>query len=169
MEWAATPLPTGALKHVVWVSHAGAHTGRLFVDGKLIAVNTLVSITPADLGSTSNDWLGRSQFNDPYFLGSFDEFRIWEGAMKPAQVAASFAAGPDASIGGVSLGIASQAADKVALSWPSSATGFVLEPATTLSAGAVWTAVTEVPTQDAGLFKLTLARTGAATYYRLRQ
>ncbi len=169
VEWAATPLPTGALKHVVWVSHAGAHTGRLFVDGKLIAVNTLVSITPADLGSTSNDWLGRSQFNDPYFLGSFDEFRIWEGAMKPAQVAASFAAGPDASIGGVSLGIASQAADKVTLSWPSSATGFVLESATTLSAGAVWTAVTEVPTQDAGLFKLTLARTGAATYYRLRQ
>ena len=56
-----------------------------------------------------------------------------------------------------------------ALQGPLPATGFVLESATTLSAGAVWTAVTEAPTQDAGLFKLTLVRSGAATYYRLRQ
>jgi hypothetical protein len=42
-----------------------------------------------------NVWLGRSQFNDPFFNGKYNEFRLWKGAMTPAQVAASFAAGPD--------------------------------------------------------------------------
>jgi hypothetical protein len=40
--------------------------------------------------------LGRSQFGDPTLNGSIDEFRIYNGIMSPAQVAASFAAGADA-------------------------------------------------------------------------
>jgi hypothetical protein len=43
-----------------------------------------------------NDWLGRSQFSpDPFFNGSINEFRIYDQALSGAEVAASFAAGPD--------------------------------------------------------------------------
>jgi hypothetical protein len=171
VEWAGKAVETGKAKHVVWTSHAGAHTGRLYVDGVLVAANTLVFLTPADLGPTQNDWLGRSQFNDPFFLGSFDEFRIWDGAMTPAQVAASFAAGPNATLGGngVSLAISSASATEVTLAWPASATGYTLESSPALGAGAVWTAVAGAPAVDAGQFKLTVPRSGTAAYYRLRQ
>jgi hypothetical protein len=42
----------------------------------------------------NNNWLGRSQWNDPVFTGRFNEFRIYDHALSDAEVAASFAAGP---------------------------------------------------------------------------
>jgi hypothetical protein len=43
-----------------------------------------------------NNWLGRSQFTpDPGFAGTYDEFRIYSAALTDAQIAASFAKGPD--------------------------------------------------------------------------
>jgi hypothetical protein len=44
-----------------------------------------------------NNWLGRSQFAaDPSFSGTYSEFRIYSSARSAAQIAASFASGPDA-------------------------------------------------------------------------
>src|SRR5438105_4081468 len=55
-----------------------------------------VTLTPADIGPTVNDWLGRSQYsNDPYYKGAIDEFRIYDAALGPLQVAVDAAAGPD--------------------------------------------------------------------------
>jgi hypothetical protein len=45
-----------------------------------------------------NNWLGRSQWNDPLFDGMFNEFRIYNSAPSAAYVASSFAAGPDATV-----------------------------------------------------------------------
>jgi hypothetical protein len=43
-----------------------------------------------------NNWLGKSQFSaDPYFYGSYDEFRIYSGLLSDTDVAADYAAGPD--------------------------------------------------------------------------
>jgi hypothetical protein len=42
----------------------------------------------------NNNWLGRSQWNDPVFTGRFNEFRIYNHALSDAEVAANFAAGP---------------------------------------------------------------------------
>lgn len=56
---------------------------RLFVNGTFIALNGMRDVgdlTPyylSDLGTTDNNWLGRSRFViDPYFNGAIDEFRI---------------------------------------------------------------------------------------------
>ena len=91
------PRPPAQQKvHVVWVSEGPGHYGRLYVNGSLVASNNAMSIIPAALGNTLNNWLGRSQFgSDPYFNGSIDEFRIWNGAISPLQVAVSSAAGPN--------------------------------------------------------------------------
>ena len=95
LEWVGNRPFVGQEAHVVWTSDAANHIGRLYVNGALVGVNNSMTFTPADIGPTVNDWLGRSQYPDPAFKGSIDEFRIWNGALSPLQVAINAAAGPD--------------------------------------------------------------------------
>lgn len=44
------------------------------------------------------NWLGRAKYNDPYFAGSFNEFRIYSGAQTDLQIAVAAAAGPDTMV-----------------------------------------------------------------------
>ncbi len=84
---AAGPLPTGRWVHVA-VTLAGK-VGTLYVDGAAVGQNTDLELAPFQLGPTSHDWIGRSQYAaDPYFEGSIDDFRIYGGALTPEQVAA---------------------------------------------------------------------------------
>lgn len=69
------------------------NVARMYLDGTLVATNFGFSLSPADVGSTSSNYLGRSQFIDPFLLGSFNEFRIYNTALSEVEVAASFAAG----------------------------------------------------------------------------
>ena len=85
-----------------------------------------MTLTPAALGPTVNNWLGRAQFNDPLFRGKFDEFSIYDGAMTPAQVLARFTEGPNTTPAGVRLSI-TQGAGTVTLRWPLSAADFFLQ------------------------------------------
>jgi len=58
------------------------NVGSLYVNGKLVGSNTNMTISPADLGATTQNWIGRSQFsNDPNFIGAIDEFRIYNRAL----------------------------------------------------------------------------------------
>jgi hypothetical protein len=44
---------------------------------------------PFRLGATGQNWIGRSQYGaDPYFNGKIDDFRIYQGALSAAEVAA---------------------------------------------------------------------------------
>ncbi|MGC3961302.1 MAG: lamin tail domain-containing protein [Verrucomicrobiota bacterium] len=96
VEWAGTRLPTGVQKHVVWTIDAVTQTGRLYVDGVLVGENLAVSLTPAALGVTVNNWIGRSQFSaDAYLKASVSEFRIYNGALTAAEVTDNFGWGPD--------------------------------------------------------------------------
>ncbi len=95
VEWTGQRPPVGKEAHIVYASDAAHHTGWLYVNGALVAINTNQTLVPADIGPTVNDWLGRSQYNDPMFNGSIDEFRIWNGSLTPLQVAINAAAGPD--------------------------------------------------------------------------
>jgi hypothetical protein len=66
------------------------------------------------------------------------------------------------------LAIALSGAD-VIISWPAPSTGFVLEENTSLSGATAWATVTGTPTVVGGQNTLTLTRTGAARFFRLRQ
>jgi hypothetical protein len=79
----------------------GGSTGgpslRFYRDGKLLgfadATYTLSGIRDI------NNWLGRSQFmGDANVNGSYDEFRVYDGAMSDEDIAASFGSGPDAAL-----------------------------------------------------------------------
>lgn len=69
-----------------------ANVTRLYSNGVQIA--TSVASTQLSTINDVNNWLGRSQWNDGMFAGTYNEFRIYDTAMTPVQVAASWAAGP---------------------------------------------------------------------------
>src|SRR5690606_23976267 len=46
-----------------------------------------VSIKPSDLGNTRNNFIGKSQYPDPYLDGKIDDFYIFNRALSPAEVA----------------------------------------------------------------------------------
>jgi hypothetical protein len=77
-------LATGGWHHVA-VTLDGT-TGMLYVDGQL-AGSSAVNIRPSQLGATTQNWIGRSQFSaDPYLDGRVDEFRIYNRALSAAEV-----------------------------------------------------------------------------------
>jgi len=92
----AYTLPVDQEAHVVWTSDGATHRARLYVNGVPVGKNNAAMNTPATVGATFNNWLGRSQFSaDPCFTGAFNEFRIWDGALTALEVVASGTAGPD--------------------------------------------------------------------------
>jgi hypothetical protein len=91
--------PAGTLVHYALVFDGTNDSMSLYVDG------VLQNTTPITLELTAlldvNCYLGRSQFTqDPHFLGSIEEFRVYRGARSAAQLAASYAAGPDVTDAG---------------------------------------------------------------------
>jgi hypothetical protein len=79
-------LPVNTWSHVA-VTLSG-NTGTLYVNGQAVATNTNMTITPADLGNTSQDWIGRSQFvADPYLPAAVDDFQIYDHALPAADIA----------------------------------------------------------------------------------
>jgi VCBS repeat-containing protein len=83
--------------HYVGVIDASNNQMRFYVDGALVATNTLNGFTPSSIGATVNNWLGRSEFGgDPYYNGTIDEFRVYNTALTDAQVRSNTLAGPNA-------------------------------------------------------------------------
>jgi hypothetical protein len=80
------PLPVGTWTHLA-VTRSGT-TISLYVNGVLQGVNTNITIAPQDMGNTTNNALGFSQWGDHHFDGLIDEFTVYTGTLTPAQVAA---------------------------------------------------------------------------------
>jgi glucose/arabinose dehydrogenase/mono/diheme cytochrome c family protein len=88
-------LPLNVRKHIVLTQNGT--TGILYVDGVPVGTNTTLTLNPATLGSTTQNYLGKSQYAaDPYFTGSMDEFRIYDTALPATLVLSNFLAGPNA-------------------------------------------------------------------------
>jgi hypothetical protein len=72
--------------HVAVTIDGTSMSMALYFDAQLVA-NASTQTVPSDLGQTTNNWLGRSQYtDDPYFNGSLDDFRIYNIALSEGQV-----------------------------------------------------------------------------------
>lgn len=83
---APAALPVGAWTHLA-VTQTG-NLGVLYVNGVEAARTTALSLRPASLGSTGQNWIGRSQYGgDPYLDAAVDSFRIYSRALTASEVA----------------------------------------------------------------------------------
>lgn len=101
------------------------NTCRLYINGVLVATNTNVTIKPAALGSTAQNYLGKSQFTaDPDLRAKIDEFRIYNRALTAAEIAAAmkamqeitFAAIPGKRIGDADFNVTAAASSGLTVS-----------------------------------------------------
>ena len=88
------PMPTGTEQYVVVTYNAQNQTSIMYSNGVVVASAAGITVTPASLGYTYNNYLGQDQYNDPAFNGTFDEMRIWNGVVTPVYLALSAATGP---------------------------------------------------------------------------
>jgi fibronectin type 3 domain-containing protein len=63
-------------------------TGRIYINGMQVGINSSMSLKPSNLGNTLLNYLGKSQFNDPYFNGVIDDLRIYARALTGAELTA---------------------------------------------------------------------------------
>ena len=86
----APALATGSWQQVAVT--LAANTGTLYVNGAQVAQNTSMTLNPANLGTTTQNWLSRSQCaGDPYLDGQIDNFRIYDRALTAAEVQTLYA------------------------------------------------------------------------------
>jgi hypothetical protein len=72
--------------HVAVVIEGTSMSVRMYVDGTVVG-STTMTVLPKDLGKTTQNWLGRSQFTaDAYLTGSLDDFRIYNRALSEGEL-----------------------------------------------------------------------------------
>jgi GH43 family beta-xylosidase len=81
-------LATGVWKHVAITKNG--NTGTMYVDGVQVAQNTNMTLGPSSLGNTTQNYIGRSQYPDPYLDGQIDQFRIYNRALSASEILALF-------------------------------------------------------------------------------
>ncbi len=165
--------PIGVQEHIAITYSYSGNTARLYTNGVLVGTATAPTRVSALNNLDVNNWLGRSQFNDPYFAGKYNEFRIYSGSLTPTQVAASYAAGPDKlpdpPSASPQLSVTRGAGNTIVVSWPDSATGFTLEGSPALGAAAAWTSVGDGVPASGGAFRVTVPVATGDRYLRLRR
>jgi hypothetical protein len=135
---------------------------------------TNTSILAYTLGADPVNYIGQSLYNtDPGLQANIDEFRIYNGALTPSQIAADNALGPNQLIGTstapVTLAVKSSGSN-VTFSWPTTSAEVTLLASPKLGPGATWTAVT-IPggamKASGGNYQVTLPASGSAEFFRL--
>ena len=118
-------LATGSWQHVAVVLNGA--TGTLYLNGVQVGQNTAMTLNPSSLGVTTQNYLGKSQWNDPYLDGRIDDFRIMGRALTATEIA--WLAGSIPAPGGPS---ATAGNNQVALSWSavSGASSYIVKRAT---------------------------------------
>ncbi len=72
--------------HVAVAIDSATQTVTLYLDGAPVAAGA-TALLPRDLGNTTQNWLGRSQFaGDAFYTGSLDEFRLYNRVLSESQV-----------------------------------------------------------------------------------
>ena len=94
------PQPAPGQYHMlVCTVNAVERTAAIYDNAQQVAYAANFTATPQGIGHTFNDYIGRSQWPDPYFNGPIDEFRIYNNSVTPVQVEADYEAGPNSTNG----------------------------------------------------------------------
>jgi hypothetical protein len=86
-------LPQGEEVLLTQIHDDKAGRVKAYING--MAVGGMAPLFPLNVMDDKNNWLGRSQWGDPLYVGSFNELRMYDTALSAEQVAANYLAGPD--------------------------------------------------------------------------
>jgi glucuronoarabinoxylan endo-1,4-beta-xylanase len=164
----ASTLTTGVW-HQVAVT-LNTNCGILYLDGVAVGTNTSMTLNPAILGVTTNNFIGRSQWADPYFNGSFDEFRIYNAGLSPAEIAATAALGSGSLLDNSSPPVRlARTGTNLTFSWPLANAGFTLQSRTNLVMGNWLDVASPAPQIAGGQWQMVMPRPGDtnSAFYRL--
>ncbi|XEC95851.1 LamG-like jellyroll fold domain-containing protein [Paenibacillus tarimensis] len=136
-------LATGGWHHVA-VTLNGS-TGTLYVDGAFVNSNTSMTIKPSDMGATTQNWIGRSQYSDPYLDGRVDDFRIYNRAISSSEVVSVMNGQTLETVTAAPVGVTATTAEhsSINLSWSAvtGAAGYNVYVADSLAENAIYTKV----------------------------
>src|SRR5262249_15677777 len=59
-----------------------------YINGNAVATNPNMTLHPSSLGNTNLNWIGKSQFSDPYLAATVDDFQIYGRALSAAEAGA---------------------------------------------------------------------------------
>ena len=151
-------LATGSWQHVAVVLNGA--TGTLYVNGSQAGQNTAMTLNPSSLGATTQNYLGKSQWNDPYLDGRIDDFRIFPRALTATEIA-----GLAGSIPAPGSPATTAGNNQVTLSWSavSGAASYVVKRATSSSGPFIDIAVGLTGTS----FTDTTSINGTTYYYQI--
>ena len=180
-EDATLPLVSGGVTnylagymHIVCVYHPYAGYVALYTNGVLAAINSNVSNPlAATLGADPLNYLGASlYFADPFFAGSIDEFRIYNGPLTAGQILADYALGPNQLIGtsrNTTLLAQMNGDPSLVLSWPTNSVLVSVYSSAALGPGASWSPVIAPMTVVGTNYQMTVPATSTAQFFRLQQ
>ena len=145
------------------------NTGILYLNGHPVGTNNTMTLRPSSLGSTANNYLGRSQYPDPYLDGQIDEFRIYNVGLSSSEIAATAAleSSQQLSTNSPALNVAMTGAN-LTFWWPAASAGFTLQSCMNLASGD-WANVTSPAAQIiGGQWQVALPQaTNGSAFYRL--
>ena len=151
--------------HIVTVINPPDGYVAIYTNGVLMGIDKAVSISMAGVQNVINK-IGTDTWPDSGMQGSVQEFRIYNGALSPQQVAENQAFGP-AKMAGPALSVSISGGNLV-VSWPLSAAGFTLQSRSSLTSG-TWAAVTASPQTVNNTFQVTVPLSGTSQFFRLMQ
>jgi endoglucanase len=161
-------LGTGVWYHVAVTLDGGV--GILYVDGVPVGSNGAMTLKPSDLGATTHNYLGRSQYPaDPYLDGALDEFRIYDAALTAADIAATHALGVNQLLSAEPPELTfARTPENPSVEWPLACAGYTLQSTTNPVAAAWADLLSPAPQIAEGQWRVTPPYTGAsAAFFRL--
>jgi hypothetical protein len=163
------PFPIGREVYVALTYDPGSGSARMYLDG-ILAASASGTFNPASRFTDYSSWLGRSQWDrDPYFNGSYDEFRIWQGILTAQDVASHFAAGPNQQFAAFAPALfIARSGSNLVLSWRANGASAQLQVNPDLSPGA-WLNVTNQPLLSNDTYSVAVPANSSRAFYRLKQ
>jgi len=150
------------------VSYWNSGSGIPQVDGVSVGTNSGMTLNPSSLGSTVNNYIGKSQYADPYLDGSLGDFRIYSVGLSAAEIAATAASGPEQLLSTNRPPIEmTVTGTSLTLSWPLACAGFTVQSSTNLASGNWVTISSPAPLMIGTNYQLTLQATNPEQFFRL--
>jgi len=141
----------------------------VYTNSVLTGQNTNVTI-PLSALNNAHSYLGKSSYSsDPNGVATVDEFRIYNGVLSPAQVAADYATGPGA-LPRPTLSVF-LSGNNVVLAWPAGSVGCEVQTTATLGPGASWGPPPGAPDPmlASGFYQVALPVSQQEAFYRLTE